>query len=117
MSRGEWDGDAQRGPGCDDKRGLLVGQIFERSDSRIASNDARGLSQAESPTQVLSPPNPQKSSGCTSHTITLKNKVATKRANLSVLPTRSPRAGGEWQHGWGLFFSPEGCYDFLIFRA
>ena len=30
--------------------------------------------------------------------------MATKRANLSVLPTRSPRAGGEWQYGWGLFF-------------
>lgn len=29
MSRGEWDGDAQRGPGCDDKRGLLVGQILD----------------------------------------------------------------------------------------
>lgn len=49
-------------------------------------NDAKGSSKAKSPTQVLNTRNTQRRSGCTLHTIMLRNKVATKRATRYLCP-------------------------------
>lgn len=86
----------------------------------IVLSDARGPSQAKRFFQVHSPLNPQKSSGCTSHTITLKNKMATKRATCQFCPLTHP---GIVENDSLLYFCffifslNRNCYNLCIFRA
>lgn len=127
------------GPGGDDKRGLLLEHILHDQTVellRMMPEAPCKKKKKTSPTPLLSPPSPQKASGCTSHMITLKNKVATKRANCQVCPLTHPELveNGSCffslqivmifsfrRHNWcKAFDNSKGClhfYDFHIDRG
>lgn len=103
----------------DDKRGLLVEQILDDQTAELLRMMPEAPSQVKSPTQVLCSPNPQKSSGCTSHQITLKNKVATKRATCQFCPLVHPEPveNGRIVGFFWVFFCSKIVMILLIFRA